>query len=64
MAEGQVQGVQTQKGPGWDDEQKGEAISYIRTLGDRTRDYFSSAIQYANEQRKETPEEFWRKLFY
>lgn len=49
---------------GWDDEQKGEVVNYIRTLGDKTRDYFSSAIQYANEQRQETPEEFWRKLFY
>lgn len=48
----------------WDDEQKGEVITYIRTLGDKTRDYFASAIQYANEQKKETPEEFWRKLFY
>lgn len=56
--------AEEQVGLGWDDEQKGEAVSYIRTLGDKTRDYFSSAIQYANEQKRETPEEFWRKLFY
>ena len=63
MTEERIQTVEKQDEFEWEDVQKSEVISYIRALGDKMRDYFSYAIQYANEQEHEAPEEFWRKLF-
>ncbi len=47
----------------WDLATKQAALSFTYEVSIRTSGYLIFAVKYANEKHRETPQDFWRKLF-